>query len=150
MAESGDRLDPELAGQLALSLAPLPLSPQARVRLRERVLSAAAPGMRVVRHDAGDWMPLLRGITVKTLRRDEAAGSQTALWRLEPGAVIPAHPHRQQEECMVLEGEVVHEGVCFRSGDYLSVDAGASHAAFTSPGGALLLIRSDLLPAGPG
>ena len=115
--------------------------------LRARVIArATAPRTRVLRADEGEWVPMFPGIRIKTLRRDEGEGTQTTLWRLEPGAVVPPHPHHHEEECLVLEGSVVHAGSEYFAGDYLLAPVGERHQPFVAPKGALLLIRSELLP----
>lgn len=136
---------------LALALAGLlPEAPPEAGRsaaLRGRILAAAAAGRtRVVRAGEGEWTPFLPGIRIKTLRKDAAAGTQTTLWRIEPGGSIPAHPHALEEECLVLSGTIVHDGVEYHAGDFLLAAPGERHQAFTCPGGALLLIRGESLP----
>jgi hypothetical protein len=136
---------------LALALAGLlpdePPAPGRSAALRARIVSAATVGRtRVVRAGEGEWMPLLPGIRVKTLRKDAEGGTQTTLWRIEPGGRIPAHPHAREEECLVLAGTIVHAGVEYHAGDFLLAAAGERHQEFTCPGGALLLIRGECLP----
>lgn len=115
--------------------------------LRARILDTARRSRtQVVRADEGEWTPFVPGIRIKTLRRDPHSRTQTSLWQIEPGAVIPPHPHTSEEECLVLSGSVVHDGVEYRAGDYLLAAPGERHKAFTSPGGALLMIRGELLP----
>lgn len=122
-------------------------SPEASASLRARIV-AEAGRMRtqVVRAGEGEWKPFVPGIRIKTLRRDEAAGTQTSLWRIEPGASVPPHPHTHEEECLVLEGSVIHGGVEYFAGDYLLAPAGERHKPFLAPRGALLMIRSELIP----
>lgn len=121
--------------------------PEAASALRGRIL-AQARRMRtqVIRADEGEWIPFVPGIRIKTLRRSEAEGTQTSLWRIKPGATVPPHPHTREEECMVMEGSVVHDGVEYFAGDFLLAPVGERHQPFTAPNGALLLIRSELLP----
>lgn len=101
------------------------------------------PGTRTVRADAGHWIPLMGGVDIKILHIDATQGMQTALWRLQPGAVLPAHGHSQDEECLVLEGEIQQGGQVYRQGDFHLGLAGHDHQAFTTDIGALLLIRSQ-------
>lgn len=131
-----------LAGLLPEQLPETPV----RDRLRERILAQARKpvGMSVVRADEGVWKPILPGIRIKSLRKGE--GTETTLWRIDAGAVLPSHPHRQQEECLVLEGSVLHAGVTYYAGDYLLAEAGGMHTEFTTTTGALLLIRSEPVP----
>ena len=119
----------------------------ARARMRGAIMSKVAkPSMRVLRKHEGEWQPLLPGIHIKTLHRDADAGTQTTLWRLDAGARIPAHPHKLDEECLLIEGSIVQDGVEYLPGDYLLAKAGVDHAEFHSPGGALFLIRGEALP----
>lgn len=121
--------------------------PASSAALRARVLAdARRTRSRVVRADEGEWVPFVPGIRIKTLRRDEAGGTQTSLWRIDPGAVVPPHRHTREEECLVLEGSVLHDGVEYFAGDYLVAPPGERHEAFLSPRGALLMIRSELIP----
>ncbi|MFO1494687.1 MAG: cupin domain-containing protein [Lysobacterales bacterium] len=137
-------LDGELAGQLGAALAAAPMPAAQQARLRQRVLDLATPaGVRVVRADAGHWQLLLPGVHIKRLRVDPAAGTETTLWRLEAGARIPAHPHGDEEECLVLEGSVRQGGIDYQAGDYLHAAAGSVHLPMDAPTGALLLIRSQ-------
>ncbi|GAB2656673.1 cupin domain-containing protein [Arenimonas aestuarii] len=136
-----------LAAALAGMLPDDPPEPARAASLRARILdSARRSRTQVVRADEGDWTPFLPGIHIKTLRRDAHTCTQTSLWRIDPGAVIPPHPHTSEEECLVLSGSVVHDSIEYCAGDYLLAAPGERHQAFTSPAGALLLIRGELLP----
>ena len=136
-----------LAAALAGMLPDDPPDSARAASLRARILdSARRSRTQVVRADEGDWTPFLPGIHIKTLRRDPHSRTQTSLWRIDPGAIIPPHPHSSEEECLVLSGSVVHDGVQYRTGDYLLAAPGERHKTFTSPDGALLMIRGELLP----
>jgi anti-sigma factor ChrR (cupin superfamily) len=121
--------------------------PSAAADLRARILAEAGRmRTRVIRAGEGEWKPFVPGIRIKTLRRDETAGTQTSLWRIDPGASVPPHPHTHEEECLVLEGSVVHAGVEYFPGDFLLAPPGERHKPFFAPRGALLMIRSELIP----
>lgn len=123
--------------------------PEARERMRMQLMASlpkAAPTTHILRREQGKWQPLLPGIHIKTLRRDPVAGTQTTLWRLDPGARVPPHPHKHEEECLVLEGSIVQDGIEYFPGDYLLAEVGERHSAFESPDGALFLIRGESLP----
>ena len=121
-------------------------APSVRLAMRERLLARIAKptSMKVLRADEGEWRPLLPGIRIKSLRKGE--GTETTLWRIEAGAVVPPHPHRHQEECLILEGSVIQSGVEYFAGDFLLAEPGLDHEAFLSPRGALLMIRSEPVP----
>ena len=121
----------------------------ARGRMRAALMakvSKPAPTTHVLRADEGEWKPLLPGIHIKTLRIDREKGTQTTLWRLDPGARVPPHPHPYEEECLVIEGSIIQNGIEYLPGDFLLADVGERHARFDSPRGALFLIRGELVP----
>ncbi|MDZ3823411.1 MAG: cupin domain-containing protein [Pseudoxanthomonas sp.] len=149
MTERRRALTSWLAARLA-ALMPVPaMPPERRAALRERVLArAGAAGTRVLRGDQGEWRALCPGIQVKSLRRDPVEGSETSLWRLDPGARVPSHGHEREEECLVIQGAVEVDGQTYASGDYLLAGPGVRHAPVAAAQGAVLLIRSGLLPRG--
>src|SRR3979411_1734990 len=52
------------------------------------------------------------GIKIKGLYSDDS-GITTALFKLDPGAVVPLHEHTALEQTFVLQGTIEdHEGVC--------------------------------------
>jgi anti-sigma factor ChrR (cupin superfamily) len=52
------------------------------------------------------------GIKIKVLYTDDS-GITTALFKLEPGAVVPLHEHTALEQTYVIEGSLEdHEGIC--------------------------------------
>jgi quercetin dioxygenase-like cupin family protein len=142
-----DILDQATLGLLAAALRPLPLSAELQSRMRVRVLADARKRhTEVVLANEGEWKPLLPGITIKTLRLDTEKGTQTSLWKLESGARVPPHPHSKEEECMVMQGYVVHDGRRYATGDFLFARPGVMHGDFFAPEGAVLMIRSELVP----
>jgi anti-sigma factor ChrR (cupin superfamily) len=59
------------------------------------------------------WEPTkFPGIRIKVLYSDDR-GMTTALFKLDPGAIVPLHEHTALEQTFVLEGTLEdHEGVC--------------------------------------
>jgi quercetin dioxygenase-like cupin family protein len=77
------------------------------------------------------------GIKIKLLYTD-ASGITTALFKLEPGAVVPLHEHTALEQTYVIEGSLEdHEGKC-GPGQFVWRPAGNRHQA-VAPTGAVLL-----------
>lgn len=118
--------------------------------MRQRILATimqrvAIPAMQVTRKSEGEWRDIFPGVSIKTLREDLNERSQTSLWRLQPGASVPKHQHSQNEECLVLEGSIVHAGTEYFVGDYLLSPTGMPHDHFIAPNGALFLIRGEIL-----
>jgi anti-sigma factor ChrR (cupin superfamily) len=142
-----EELDPRLVAALAEALQPVPMSSRQRSALRGRVLDRA--GGRsckpIVRKAADEvWLPLLPRVSIRPLRVEPTGKTQTSVWKLEAGAVLPEHPHCGEEECLVLDGSVLWDGLEYGKGDYLLAPAGSHHTEIATRTGALLLIRSDL------
>jgi len=77
------------------------------------------------------------GIKIKVLYTDDT-GVTTALFKLDPGAVVPLHEHTALEQTYVIEGTLEdHEGVC-GPGQFVWRPAGNQHEA-VAPNGAVLL-----------
>ena len=78
------------------------------------------------------------------LHVDRAQRTRSFLLRLDPGATLPGHDHPGDEECMVLEGEMIIAGLRLGPGDYHLGRRGLPHGAISSPGGGLIFIRGAL------
>ena len=128
------------------ALKPVPMPAERAARLRTRLLSRAkagrTPQLDTVHAAEGNWKPFLPRVAIKVLRRE--AGVQTYLLRLDPGGVLLPHEHPQDEECMVLEGEVRIGDIVASQGDYHLAPQGVDHGAIVSDQGALLFLRGAI------
>ena len=84
------------------------------------------------------WEPTkFPGIQIKVLYSDDE-GMTTALFKLEPGAIVPMHEHTAIDQTYVLEGTLEdHEGAC-GPGQFCWRPAGNMHEA-VAPNGAVIL-----------
>ncbi|MFK7958616.1 MAG: cupin domain-containing protein [Lysobacterales bacterium] len=123
-----------------------PLADRRRARIKDRLMERVQeePPLNVIRADDGQWLPLEPGITMKPLYRSPDNGRVTALWKVEAGTNVAAHDHQEDEECLVLEGEIVVSGVTINAGDYLLGKKGQPHPVIECPRGALLLLRGAM------
>lgn len=112
--------------------------------LDEKTHEAENDDLIVVRQSEGEWRPLLRGVTKKTLFINRSEAVETFLLRLEPGASLPAHGHRSTEECLVLEGEIKIGEDRFGVGDFQVALPDVPHLPILSETGATLFIRGEL------
>ncbi|HVL01065.1 MAG TPA: cupin domain-containing protein [Dongiaceae bacterium] len=144
-----DPFDITTVARLSLALSPKELPTRVindlAANIQSRIRKDSLVQTRSIRREEGDWNPWFNDIEIKMLHQDPERNRQTALWRLHPGAVIPAHEHHGDEECLVLEGEIESGGLVLRTGDFHFAQAGGWHAPIRSQGGALLLISSDLI-----
>jgi anti-sigma-K factor RskA len=125
----------------ALPAAPLPPGLWARIEQAVAATDALA-GTHTVRADEGEWIALAPGAWIKHLHLDQERGTRSLILRLEPGGSLPAHLHVSDEECLVLEGEMIIAGVRFGPGDYHLAPAGVTHGVLSSRTGGLIFIRT--------
>lgn len=139
-------LEQDILQTLLLATAPLeaPAGQAAAIksrlfaRIRGEPTIGEAP-LVTVRATEGEWTELMPRVRVKFLHRDDR--HQSVLVRLEPGAVYPAHAHSEDEECVVLDGEVRIGDIRITAGDYHLARGGSRHSELRSEAGALLFIR---------
>lgn len=152
MTESREAFDPLLLS--ALSAALRPAFPDAgqrermRARILERIRDAAPAGTTTQRASEAKWIALGELIRVRVLREDRVAGNHTLLIQMQPGAEIPGHAHHQEEECLVLDGEIEIGGHVLTAGDMHVASPGAAHPSIRCRREALLMVRSEIPPRG--
>ena len=138
---------------LAGAVKPARLGGEQRERMRSRILrrvrEPAPERTYTVRADEGEWLRISPTSEIKVVRRDWENNNQSILMRLAAGAEIPAHSHTQEEECVVLEGEVMIGEHTFRAGDVHVALPGATHSDLRTRTGCLLYIRSEIPPYVP-
>ena len=60
--------------------------------------------------------------------------------KMAPKSNIPAHEHKYNEQCLMLEGSVSGDGQTAYAGDFVFMPAGSSHKPLYSEEGCLFLI----------
>ena len=72
-------------------------------------------------------------------------GTGFHIFRMEPGAVSPAHEHTADEMFYVISGELIeNDGTVFRQGDMVLLKAGTQHSSHTRDGCTLLVYVETL------
>jgi quercetin dioxygenase-like cupin family protein len=108
-------------------------------RLMNRIADADQSHL-TIQAGEGQWQPFVSGVSIKVLRKE--AGVMSYLLRLEPGAVLAAHRHPQDEECIVLDGTLqVGTHIQMGPGSYHLAHRGALHAAISTQTGATVFLR---------
>ncbi len=136
-------IDVDLLAELAANQAADAISPAVAARIKHRVLDriARAETSHTTLHAADDsWQPFKQGVDIKVL--NEADGIMSYLLRLAPGAVVDAHRHPIDEECVVLEGVVcVGDDLVVHAGGFHLAHKNTLHAPITSERGATMFLR---------
>jgi len=136
-------LESDVVAWLDEAVAPEPVDAAAQARVKQRVLRRIAadstPRHLTVPAPQDTWQPFGPGVAMKVLHQD--GNTLSYLLRLEPGASLPAHRHPQDEECLVLEGEMHIGELVVTAGGYHLGRRGVLHDRLCSPGGALIFLR---------
>ena len=144
MKRETDRFSPDWAARLAASLQPIqPPTERAallRTQILERVRADALPDPHLtLRASEGHWHTLSPGIEMKLLRPE--ADTVSYLLRLAAGRRVPPHDHADDEECLVLEGDVWLGNTHAFAGDYHLARRGVPHGELHTETGCLLFLR---------
>ena len=139
-----DSLDPGIADALNAAQRPADGSDAAAVsrvrsRLMQRIAADSVPFHTTVPADAGTWHSFLPGIQRKVLH--ESDGVMSYLLKFAPGAVLPAHRHPVDEECVVLEGKLRIGDMVLPPGSFHRVARDVLDADSTSDEGAVIYLR---------
>lgn len=138
-----------LAQVIAAALKPSAVDSGTLAGLRARILAAAGEvaqaRTQTIRGRDVEWRESWPGVWVKVLKRDLASGIQLALLRLEPGATVPGHAHARDEECVVIEGELLIGPLVLHAGDLHVAPSGTSHPPITTRSGALAFVRCEII-----
>ena len=66
------------------------------------------------------WKPTGHpGVEMKVLLEDKESGLLTALFRWQPGAVLPLHEHVEIEQTYMLEGSIIDDEGEVKKGDFV-------------------------------
>jgi quercetin dioxygenase-like cupin family protein len=142
-------LDTDSIETLSLGLKPIDPPAPVKTALRDRLLkrvataTAAPPGTQhlTVAYDENGWVEVMPLIKKKVLFESEHG--RGVLFRFQPGARLPAHEHNTDEECVVLEGELMIAGeTTVHAGDFHLARKDIPHGELTSATGALFYIRT--------
>lgn len=90
------------------------------------------------------WAPLRRGVSTKVLH--EAKDLVSMLVWFEPGAVVPAHDHVHDEECLMVDGDLFLGDVLLLEGEYQLAPRGTSHSELVSEHGCIVFFHGSIDP----
>lgn len=120
-----------------------PLTPSAH--LRQRLQARLAQEVSVVQAEQLVWEPhpVVAGLTIAYLHRDEKRRMLSALVRCPPHTTYPSHRHQGFEQIYILEGTLqTGERFC-RAGDFIHAGQGSIHAPSTVDG-CLFLVHTSM------
>jgi anti-sigma factor ChrR (cupin superfamily) len=152
-----------VAQALGCQTSPAPPPAGVRSRVLERIRStpqlgrtpaslspapAPADGFRFLRPADGEWSAGLHpGMRFQVLASSIRRNYMMLYIELDPGARIPSHDHRGDEELYVVSGDLVTEGRHLKAGDFVHATAGSHHQDLVSPGGCQAILLTPLTSA---
>lgn len=128
----------ETFARVGLSVPPVPPPERIRARLLDRIRRRGFD-VSTIRGNQG-WRPYaIPGSHFKELTREKNRVS-IAL-RLEPGASLPSHRHRDEETTYMVEGTIEDaEGHVWHAGDFVLAPSGSEHGPFTTRDGCTAIL----------
>ena len=144
--EADDILDDETISALAEALTPVAPRPERAESIKSRVMARVRGSVKfdslTIRSGEGEWITIAPGVKKKILSYNAEEQVQSFLLRMAPDAVIPAHDHTKDEECLMLEGDVSFGDLRLSVGDYHLARKGSRHGPVSTEKGALAFIRT--------
>ncbi len=117
----------------------------ARIAREPHTTQSASPApsthLDVFSHE-GQWRKLFEGGYSKVLFTEPTNGYVTSLLKLDPGARLPNHRHKGNEQCMIMSGEFRMNGKLYGPGDFTVALDGTDHLDLHTETGALVLLVS--------
>jgi ChrR Cupin-like domain len=111
----------------------------AAVYLRDNGSEPSPAGTSRERH--AHWENFAPGIRRRLLW--QAGNACAYLARAQAGAAVPAHGHRNDEECLMLEGELFAGDTLVREGELQLAPAGLEHGLVQAATACLVYLRAD-------
>jgi anti-sigma factor ChrR (cupin superfamily) len=105
---------------------------------------ALLPGTATKRAHTGDWKEIHPGFRVKLLNRIESLNRQTVMVQLDPGAEFRAHPHSQDEEIIMISGDLIMGELTLYAGDFHVARADRVHPVSTTRTGCVCIISQAI------
>ena len=94
------------------------------------------------RAEGAQWSDYSPGIKRRLMWQEDGAAAM--LYHALPGATVPHHGHRHDEECFMLAGDFFLDEVLLRALDYQIAPAGTEHISASTDTGLLLYARGDV------
>lgn len=146
-----DELPADIAQALAEGVPGQAMPPDSRNRIRDRLLArvradACGSASETIRATDDRWITIGPKLRLRVLHHDRTQAQVSFLLQMAPGAVVPAHEHEMDEECIVVDGEVRIGDLTLTAGDFHLARKGHPHGVMTSAKGSTLYLRGEIRP----
>lgn len=142
-------LPEKISDALLEAITPVRPAPLQAAKLRSRVLNkihdlktSHRDHCLTVEKDQGDWIEVSPLARFKMLI--ENGDSSSFIVDLKAGAAFPEHEHSEDEECVMLEGDLWIGDLHLFAGDFHLAPKGVPHDKIRTDTGALFFIRGPI------
>jgi quercetin dioxygenase-like cupin family protein len=90
---------------------------------------------------SAEWSDFGPGIRRRVMWQQ--GGLAAMLYRTLPGAAVPRHGHRHDEECLMIEGDLFVDDIMLRPLDYQVAPAGTEHQGLYTDTGVVVFVHGD-------
>ena len=75
---------------------------------------------------------------------NQETGQGTYILKMDPGAKSSPHEHKNYEEFLILDGELIDpDNKILKKGDFVTFEPGSTHSSYTKNGCLLLVFMRD-------
>jgi anti-sigma factor ChrR (cupin superfamily) len=134
------RLDPLLSEDESK----LPEGLFAKIEAAIDASGADLPGTVTRRAGAGEWTQVHPGLNIKVLNRIEKLNRQTIMVRLDAGCEYESHEHSQDEEILMISGDLIIGNLVLGPGDFHVAHVGRKHPVHRTKTGCVCVISQAI------
>ncbi len=134
-------LDDEVTVAIANKIIPTIPAPEVAQRIKAKLMKSIENNkLRFIFAKQSKWNEVYPGVKVKLLREEN--NTKSMMVEMAENSIIPEHIHTQNEESLVLKGDVYIEGILCIEGDYHFAPTGSHHQPITTKNGCTLLVKN--------
>ena len=84
------------------------------------------------------------GMSWHKITYNKETGQGTYILKMDPGSRSLAHEHKNYEEFLMLDGELIDpDNKVFKKGDFVTFEPGSSHSSYTKSGCLILVFMRE-------
>ena len=84
------------------------------------------------------------GMSWHKITYNQETGQGTYILKMDPGAKSLPHEHKNYEEFLILDGELIDpDNKILKKGDFVTFEPGSTHSSYTKNGCLLLVFMRD-------
>lgn len=134
-------LDDEVTSAIAIKIIPTTPAPEVALRIKSKLMNRVVDNKQLFMFARqSKWNEVYPGVKVRLLREEN--NTKSMMVEMAKNSIIPEHTHTQNEESLVLKGDVYIEGILCIEGDYHFAPCGSHHQPITTKNGCTLLVKN--------